>query len=70
MSQLFDANGDLRFVAIGRRFKSQFSGVCTIDRDHPIKRGDWVTRVEHADNPFIPVTGVACKYCLSVMEHH
>lgn len=55
---------DLLYEVIGRSFQAVYSGVCTIDHDHEIRRGDKVARVRHADNPLIAVGGVACKNCI------
>lgn len=49
----------------GGTFESQYRGACTLDRDHPIKRGDRVARVIRRDNPTLTVPGVVCKKCLS-----
>lgn len=51
------------YETLGRAFKSQYSGSCTVEYRHHIKRGDLVSRVRRADNPNILVTGVACKTC-------
>ena len=44
-------------------FPSQFSGVCTLNMTHKIRRGDFVSKIQRADNPFIPISGVACSMC-------
>lgn len=54
-------------VATGPQFISQFSGWCAVDRFHKVKRGDRVTKVMWADNPTIPVSGVACKSCTKIL---
>lgn len=46
-------------------FTSQFSGTCTINREHRIKRGDKVGRVQYSDNPFIAISGVCCEACVN-----
>ena len=51
------------YEIIGRPFEAQYSGVCTLDYDHRIKRGEKISRVQHAGNPFLPVSGVACAAC-------
>lgn len=51
------------YETIGRAFRTNFRGVCTIDYRHTIKKGDLVAKVQRADNPNILVTGVACKTC-------
>jgi len=47
----------------GTPFRSGFSGRCTIDDDHLIRRDDLVVRVRLQENPFVHVPGVACKGC-------
>lgn len=44
-------------------FPSQFNGFCTLDFGHKIRRGDRVVKLQRADNPLVPVPGVACKIC-------
>lgn len=44
-------------------FAAQFPGYCAIDRNHLIKKGDHVARVKKANNPFIHISGVACRHC-------
>lgn len=51
---------DFEIVAV---FEAQFHGFCAVDRAHVVKRGDRVSKVQHADNPMVPVAGVACKAC-------
>lgn len=57
------------YEAIGRRFESQFRGTCTLDYEHKIKRGDRVTRIQRADNPMLPISGVACANCTKLINH-
>lgn len=45
-------------------FDAKFSGRCSIDDDHIIRRGDRVGFIQHADNPMLPIRGVACKACV------
>jgi hypothetical protein len=45
-------------------FDAQFHGWCNIDSEHRIKKGSKVARVQHADNPLLPVPGVACATCI------
>lgn len=52
---------------VGRIFEAQYPGKCAVDWDHKVKRGDRVSRVAWADNPGIPVSGVACKNCVKIM---
>lgn len=49
------------------KFEALFSGRCTIDRNHKIRKGDEVSRVKLKDNPLIPIPGVACKSCVILM---
>lgn len=49
------------------RFEAVYPGSCVLNRDHSIKRGDKVSRVRYADNPMIPVPGVACKACTKTL---
>lgn len=51
------------YETIGRAFRSQFRGDCTIDNRHRILKGHLVSRVQRADNPNILIQGVACKNC-------
>lgn len=46
------------------KFWSQYSGYCTLNPDHRFKKGELVAKIQKADNPFITITGVACKHCL------
>lgn len=48
-------------------FEAQFSGHCAIEYGHKVKRGDLVSKIQHADNPMIPVSGVACKSCTRML---
>lgn len=61
-----DDEPDFEYEIIGRTFEAQFPSHCAIDYDHKIKRGDRVGRVQRADNPMIPVPGVACKNCVKM----
>lgn len=51
------------YETIGRAFRSQFRGVCTLDQRHTVLKNHLVSKVQRADNPNILVTGVACKNC-------
>lgn len=51
------------YELIGRTFESMYAGRCTIERSHKVKRGDMVSRVQRSENPFVTVSGVACKTC-------
>ncbi len=52
-----------------RVFQAMYNGVCTIEPAHKIRRGDRVAIVQRADNPMLPVKGVACKACVSILPH-
>jgi hypothetical protein len=62
-------NEDHEYEMIGRRFQAQYGGVCTINMDHIVKRQDWVSKVQFADNPMLPVSGVACTSCTRILSH-
>lgn len=49
-------------------FKTMYRGTCTVNRDHEVKPGDLVAVVQRADNPFLPVPGVACYRCIRLMS--
>jgi hypothetical protein len=53
---------EIEYVVVAK-FQAQFPGFCTIERSHKVKRGDWVSKVQFADNPMVPIQGVACKRC-------
>lgn len=55
------ADSDYEITAL---FTAQFAGTCTIDSEHRIRRGDRIAKVQHADNPMLPVPGVACSACV------
>lgn len=57
-----------KYEIVGRAFDSQYRGTCTLDRDHVIKRGDRVARVQRKDNPMLTVGGVACKLCVAELR--
>lgn len=57
-----------RYEIVGRTFESQFSGRCTLDPEHKIKRGQRVARVQRKDNPMLPVGGVACRLCIDELR--
>lgn len=59
---------DVEFEIL-RTFPAQYNGFCTIERAHKIKRGDIVAVVQRADNPMLPVKGVACRSCVSILPH-
>ena len=54
---------DIEYEIVGRLFESQFPGRCAVDWNHRVRKGDVVAHVQRADNPFLPVTGVACGAC-------
>lgn len=51
---------DYEIVSI---FPSQFGGVCNLEPAHRIRKGDRVSKIRRADNPMVPLSGVACSYC-------
>jgi len=55
------------YEAVGRPFDAQFPGYCAVNYDHKVKRGERVTKVQRADNPLIPVGGVACGKCTKII---
>lgn len=57
------------FERIGPSFLAQYGGLCAIDPDHRVKRGDRVSRVHRTDNPMLVVSGVACSMCIKGMPH-
>ena len=61
-----DEPDEFEIIAV---FDAQFNGTCTIDRDHKVKRGTRVSRIQRADNPMIPVAGVACASCTKMLNH-
>lgn len=56
------------YERFGPYFDAQYSGACAIDSDHPVKRGDRVSRVRLKANPFLVITGVGCKLCIKGMS--
>lgn len=56
------------FETVGKPFRAQYSGFCKVNDAHRYKYGDLVSRIQNSHNPFIPVTGVACKRCWISME--
>lgn len=48
----------------GRPFPAQYSGVCAVDPDHRIRKGQDIQRIVRTDNPFMGVKGFACKLCI------
>lgn len=58
---------DEDYEILGRIFEAKFAGHCTIEYDHRIRRGDSVARVQRADNPMLPVAGVACASCVKIL---
>lgn len=44
-------------------FAAQFASTCTLNESHRIRKGDRVGKLQYADNPYISIPGVACKYC-------
>jgi hypothetical protein len=44
-------------------FPSQFTGWCTLNDSHKIRKGDRVSKLRRADNPLVGIPGVACPNC-------
>jgi hypothetical protein len=57
------------YELVGRKFDAQYSGHCTIDYEHVVRRGTTVSGVQRADNPMLPVSGVACSACVKSLPH-
>ena len=55
---------EIEYELDGKPFRSQYPGWCTINDLHRIKVNDRVCRVQRADNPMLPVSGVACAACV------
>ena len=58
---------DVDYEIVGKPFEAQYPGHCAINRDHTVRRKDRVARVQRADNPMLPVPGVACKACVNTL---
>lgn len=57
---------DYEIIAV---FDSMFTGTCVVDRNHIVRRGDRVSKLQHSTNPMIPVSGVACKACTIMLPN-
>jgi hypothetical protein len=57
-----------RYVIKGGIFPALYPGACTLDYEHPVKRGDKVGKIQYADNPMVPIPGVACKRCTAEIK--
>jgi hypothetical protein len=44
-------------------FRSKFSGYCTLNDSHRIRKDERVSKIRRADNPLISIPGVACSVC-------
>ena len=58
-----DGENDYEVIAT---VDAQFDGTCCIDRDHKIKRKDRIGKVQLIENPFVVITGFACRHCTAV----
>jgi hypothetical protein len=58
---------DIEYELIGRWFNAGFPSHCAIDWEHVIRRNDKVSRVQRADNPMLPVSGVVCTSCMKML---
>ncbi len=61
LDEEFDQPDEYEITAL---FEAQYPGHCAINWDHKIKPRDRVARIQHADNPMLPVRGLACKNCV------
>lgn len=59
---------EVEYEVVGHPFPTQFAQFCRVNYTHKIKRGDMVAKIQRADNPMLPVTGVACKVCVRLMS--
>lgn len=59
--------GTVELEIVGRPWSAAFPSRCTVDYEHKIRTGDQVARVRRADNPMLPVPGVACTLCLKML---
>lgn len=50
-------------------FQTAYRGTCAVNRAHQVKPGDKVAILRRADNPLLPVSGVACERCWRGLEH-
>lgn len=48
-------------------FNALYTGSCTLDNRHDIRRGTRVGKVRQIDNPLIPIPGVACASCVKFL---
>lgn len=55
------------YERIGRIFDAQYPGRCVFDYDHRVKLRDSVSKVRLRENPFLPISGVACKACTRLL---
>ena len=65
---IFGDDGKVRFEIVGRAFTASYRGNCTINYGHVIKRGNLVSKIQRKDNPFMPVSGVACTECTRILQ--
>lgn len=61
------ADEPIKYEVIGRSFEAKFPGHCAVVYPHKIKVGMMVARVRRADNPMLPVPGVACTVCVKLL---
>lgn len=66
LEEEFESDAGYEIIAI---FEAQFPGHCAINWDHKIKVRDRVARIQHADNPMLPVRGLACTKCMRDLEY-
>lgn len=65
LDEEFEAVEPYEIVAV---FDAQFPGHCNMNWEHKIKPGVRVARLQHANNPALPVPGVACTKCMRDLE--
>jgi hypothetical protein len=65
---MIDRDPDEIYETTGPLIDAQWSGRCAVNRDHRIKRGDTVSKIQYKDNPILPVSGVACKSCTKIIK--
>lgn len=68
LDDLLADDGDPDDYEVTAIFDSQYHGRCTINSDHRIRPKDRIGYVQHADNPMLPVRGVACQACIRDMR--
>lgn len=65
---LTDFADNLDDFEIEALFSAKFPGNCAVERSHQIFKYDEISRVARVDNPFLPVTGYACRVCTARLK--